>query len=172
MNVKQAPRSYRKITEAAQQALQQPWTTLGDSCGKPCSNLTASLEESLEASLAAFLQQSCSNHLEAMARADGRAILQQTLNQAFLQHSYNNFAASSTIKQKHKNKSQNTPKIGPDPAKIGAKSTPGTLLGAHRKKVLSFAPHFLPSGPKESPEASPKSLRITKNRKRGSQRDT
>ena len=108
---------------------------LQQSCGKPCSTLA----KSLEANIAAFLQQPC-NNLAAiiLKQCRGRAILQQTLNQAFLQHSYNNFAASSTIRQKHKNLSQNTLKIGPDPAKIGAKSTPGTLLGAHRTKSPIF----------------------------------
>ena len=120
------------LAASLQQALNQPLLQ------HSCNNFAASPV----ASLAATMQQSCNNYLEAWARAGGRAILQQTLNQAFLQHSYNNFAASSTIKQKHKNKSQNTLKIGPDPAKIGAKSTPGTLLGAHRTKSPIFCTSF------------------------------
>ena len=55
-----------------------------------CNNFAASPV----ASLAATMQQSCSNYVEAWARAGGRATLQQALNQAFLQHSHNNLAAS------------------------------------------------------------------------------
>ena len=38
--------------------------------------------------------------------------------------------------------------------------TPADVLGAHRTKVLSFAPHVLPNGPQREPRGIPK---ITKN---------
>ena len=65
-----------------------------------------------------------------------------------------------------KNKVKNTQKYLPNPPKMGAKSLPGTLLGALLQKVLFFPQFSCQWSPNGSPEGAQKSLKITKTRKK------